>query len=217
MNTPPTIKRHDYRPPPPEIPDGMTISCLMSADLGARYADVITRFEHVEDAMSHVMAVLLGGFDDQTAGYVLRTIRNPATKRELMRSLLQKAPANKTLPDTFDALLTLYEQVSSERNRLVHGLWYTHMDSGRVFLCRSAEHGFGFVEAKEVHAETFDNLAEKIGQLMHQIIVVAFPLKIDRRQRAGLPPPNLLPTPMSSGPPQSAQEATDPPPQPSEG
>lgn len=94
------------------MPSGEYVAGIIHKDIGAKFATVVTTFEHLEVQMADVLAILLGGYDSETAGYVLRTLRNPKIKKDLLRKLLETAPINAKLPPTFDELLTEYESVA---------------------------------------------------------------------------------------------------------
>jgi hypothetical protein len=195
MNTPPTPKRHNIKfKSPGAQPDGQYASGLVEKQIGAKVAKVVTTFESLEGEMAYVLAVLLGGYDYRTAGYVLRSLRNPKIKQDLLWALLETAPVNSGLPDTFDTLLREYGAVASERNGLVHGKWYTLLeDKRRVFVSRSNEHGLDFFDATEITEAELDQLFERMTALLRLIMDTALPVTQQRMRDAGVLPPVVPP------------------------
>lgn len=101
------------------------------------FTDITTEFEHVEFFMERLLAILLGNAPDDTdhARTIYRTLRNPSTRLELLRAMIEKCPKNAKLGDEYDAVLSRYDTARQRRNDYVHGLWWTD-DESRVFLAK---------------------------------------------------------------------------------
>lgn len=218
MNTPPKIKRHSGTLPIREaVPDGHYISGLSHPVIGAQFAEVVTAFEQLESEMPRVLAILLGGHDTETAGYVLRSIRNPATKKDVLWALLEKARVNMTLPGDYDEILREYQRIASQRNQLVHGKWYTLVDEPqRVYLSRSSEHGWYFFDIEEVVSDELTTLAADTHALTRRLLFLTTPELYRRKHGEELPLQRRAPNPESNTDPQSAPAEPEPPPQSSE-
>ncbi|MGB3625687.1 MAG: hypothetical protein WA989_07660 [Henriciella sp.] len=190
MNTRPKIKRHELPDAFSDMPDGNYAAGIVEKQIGAKFAKFVTTFEELEAHMATTLAVLLGGHDHTTAGYVLRSIRNPSTKRDVMRDLLQKAAVNQNLSEEYDALLKEYGDIAVERNQLVHGRWFTlildddPVTKRKVFLSRSDEHGLAFLLANEVHHEDFDPWFDRLNALTKTIQTDVNEERSRRAQRA---------------------------------
>lgn len=176
MNTPAKIKRHQLPRSFGNAPDGHYAAGIVQKDIGAAFAKFVTSFEELDAQMSAVLAILLGGHDKTTAGYVLRSIRNPSTKRDLMSDLLRQAKVNEDLPEQYDKILREYDKISIERNQLVHGRWFTLIPEDdvigerRVFLSRSNEHDLAFFLAEEFKNEDLEPWFERLTTLTRDII-----------------------------------------------
>lgn len=172
------------------MPEGHYAAGIVEKQIGAKFAKFVTAFEELESHMSSVLAVLLGGHDRTTAGYVLRTVRSPSTKRDILNDLLQKAAVNEALTTAYDEILKEYGAISIERNQLVHGRWFTLVPedepTGRrkVFLSRSNEHGLAFFLAEEVQETDFDPWFDRLIVLTTTIVTVVEEERGRRAQRA---------------------------------
>jgi hypothetical protein len=192
MNTPPKKRRHA-----PEFPDqsglpesGQYVGSLNNAEYAKRFAWILSEFEQAEALMPDVLAILLGATDTRSVGYVYRSLRNPNIRQAVMKALLEKAPLNKDRGTEFDALLSEYGSIRTARNEYAHGLWYTE-DDGTVLLARSAEHGFGMMEAEPEPLEALDQLVKRIRDFTWSVVR----LQRDERkkQRAEHPPQSAEP------------------------
>lgn len=169
MNTPPTKKRFKGFSMP-EIPNGTWVGALTSEKYLATLGQIATEFEHLEHAMPIVLSGLIGISDSRVAGYIYRSIRNPAARKGLMWHLLELAPHNQSAPEMFDEILRAYDSIRVRRNEYVHGLWSTKQDDGTVYLARFPEHG-GWTpgEAEPEPIEALNSLVMDIKELRGRI------------------------------------------------
>ena len=190
MNTPAKLKRHELPDTFGNAPDGNFAAGIVHKSIGAQFAKFVTTFEELEAHMANVLAVLLGGHDGTTAGYILRSVRSPSIKKDMLRDLLQKAFVNQDLSTDYDDILIEYGAIASERNQLVHGRWYTLLPDEatgglrRVFLSRSDEHGLAFLLANEFYEAHFEPWFIRLLALIKKITVVAGEERSLRAQRA---------------------------------
>tara|TARA_R110000787_G_scaffold281584_1_gene392994 strand:- start:251 stop:841 length:591 start_codon:yes stop_codon:yes gene_type:complete len=185
MNTPPTIKRFKQVPVTGEIPAGAGAFAILNSKIAAEFGMMMAEFEHVENAMPQMLAVLLGGYDANTAGYVLRAIRNPKTKHDLLQHLLEKAPVNHALPETFDQILVEYQRLASQRNRLAHGKWFTSDNEGSpVFVSESSVDGLDFLHAKEIKSERLAKMADEMRALKVWVYTTTNEILTERQRTA---------------------------------
>lgn len=199
MNTPPKVKRFtlttELRGDAPA--DGSYAQGIVDRQIGAKFAKIVTTFEHLENDMTCVLAVLLGDFHHGTAGYVMRAIAGARTKIDLMRGLLQKSPINQETPQLFDEILSEYQAISRVRNRWVHGKWFTKFDpsaayeSGRaVYICEQEEHGAFWLESREIKEAELDAFFIRIMNLFDRIENEVSPILRERRMIAERLSPN---------------------------
>ncbi|MCA1458987.1 hypothetical protein I6F35_38785 [Bradyrhizobium sp. BRP22] len=59
--------------------------------------------------------------------------------------------------DLYEQIILQFSKLNSQRNRLVHGLWYTH-ETGRVFLSERAVDDFHYMDAREVTIEELETM-----------------------------------------------------------
>ena len=156
--------------------------------------------------MPSILAILLGMADDKPAGYVYRALRNPNIRSDVMRTLLEKAPHNTHRGEEFDKLLAEYEAVRTGRNGYAHGLWYTHEETGAVFLARRDEHGYGLLQALPEPIEELDALLQRIGELSSFVDLVDSKVRPRKPLRIGSPRRSAKPKKAKRGRRRSAPE-----------
>ena len=183
LNTSPTRKRHTGKSRAGNMPEGSGVFGIENPEVGWALSKFLAAYEHLETIMPKLLALLLGGYDDVTAGYVFRAIRNPSTKRELLQSLLEKAPINSKVPHDIDEMLDEYKILTGQRNQLAHGKWFTHdTDGNPTFVSRFSEHGWDLIEASEISAEEIDTLANRATALGVWIVTAVDPILDERRK-----------------------------------
>jgi hypothetical protein len=161
MNTPPKKRRCSWEWTPTG-PVGNYVVGLGNPDYASLFANIMSEFNHLETSMPKILTVLLGMTDDSSAGYVYRAIRSVNSRYEVMKALLEKAPINVNKTEAYDELLSEFDKIRVGRNDYAHGLWFTHVETGKVFLEKKDEHGFAFMGATE---EPIENLQELLGQI----------------------------------------------------
>jgi hypothetical protein len=169
MNTPRTKKRFNRSLDPSKIENGTWIGALVDPEYQAALGKIASSFEHLEETMPAVLAVLMGTTDTIAAGYVYRAIRNPAIRSSLMWHLLETAPHNKNMPEWFDDVLAEYGSVRSRRNEYVHGLWSHKEEDDTTFLARFPEHGWFFDASKREPLSKLQDLERDISALSRKV------------------------------------------------
>lgn len=134
MNTP--RKRRRYKNPPPDnISSGdLFVGTIEDTTVAKQFAEVITSFVYLEERMASVLAVLLGSSDKIAASFVLKAIKSPSGRVEVMRELLENAPINEALGDEYDHIIREFREISAERNRYAHGRWWTDFHTKETLL-----------------------------------------------------------------------------------
>jgi len=193
--------------------DGTYAMGIVHRRIGAKFAKIVTYFEHLEIQMGRVLAVLLNDTDSGTAGYVLRAIVGPKIRRALMEDLLHKSPENQKLPVLFDEVIRKYGKLASRRNDYVHGKWYTLVEQPdveylerRVFLCVYNEHGSSWLDSVEVHEAQLDEFFDEITALLDRIETEVKPILDERRAKEEALQPTRAENVLASRPEHDASE-----------
>ena len=143
MNTPKTVKRDQNAVRTKNdiqtrtIPSGSYSPGCGDQAISIALADAITNWPFVEDAMVAVLRSLLGGPPEEIASSVFHALIAQNTRLPVMRSLLEDTRANRDRPEVYDDILNEFKRLNSRRNDYVHHYWYTHKETGSVYLCPS--------------------------------------------------------------------------------
>jgi hypothetical protein len=148
--------------------------------------------------MVHVFAELLNISDSDSARQVFRSIINQRTRLDLMRNALECWPAHQHKPQELDDILSEFAALNTARNQYLHGLWYTHNESGRVFLVDETEDYDYFHKRREVKPNALLATLKRM---------TAFIRRIRNRQGGTAKEPN----PEPSGPPNENNSGTPSP------
>ncbi|MBA2589073.1 MAG: hypothetical protein H0U98_10675 [Alphaproteobacteria bacterium] len=162
MNTSPKIKRHNPPKIETDLLGGHYIDSINDRGIAAELAMMTAEFTSLERFMDGVLAILIGTDDSELAGYVMRAIKSPKGRVDLMRNLLEKAPSNSGLSPDFDKAISEFWEINGKRNDYVHGQWYSH-DSGAVFISIFDPHGWGLMSAREIKKEELSAMRNRIG------------------------------------------------------
>lgn len=174
MNTPPTPKRYNpkfsedslvHRGP------GGAAGAIKDEAVAALLAQLVSSFVHLEDYMGWVLAGL-AGTDPTTAGYILRAIKSPRGRVDLLEALLQKAPRNREKGPEWDRLISDFWNVNKARNRYVHGHWWTD-HNGKTWFAPTDEHGLSPFQATELEIADLQNTVDQVGTLLLDVVSVA--------------------------------------------
>ncbi|OJX50621.1 MAG: hypothetical protein BGO81_20420 [Devosia sp. 66-22] len=101
------------------------------------YVNAITLWPIVEDAMSQVLARLIGTKNQEAATEIFHTLTAQSTRLPVMKALLQNTAMNANMPEEFDAVIDAFDKLNTERNRYVHDYWFTQEPNGPVYLSPS--------------------------------------------------------------------------------
>jgi hypothetical protein len=176
MNTPKKIKRHNPKFKSlwdRDAPTGHFSGVIGDPAIGHAVASLAAGFVHLENAMAMVLAVLLGSDDNVMAGYVMRAIKSPKGRIDLMRNLLELAPSNKGLPADYDDILDEFWDLNGLRNDFVHAEWWTHSE-GSVYATFFDKHGMGLVNGRKIEATEITDIIGRMNTLVMTILRVAF-------------------------------------------
>ena len=185
MNTSP--KRRRYKPPP-QIDlgkDDIFVGTIESTEVAKRFAEVMTGFVYLEERMASVLAVLLGNSDRIAASYVLRAIRSPTGRIEVMKDLLENSPMNAELGEEYDHILREFRSINAERNTYAHGKWWTDFRNKQTIIDETDDPNEPLHVRRVVTAEELKALDDRILEL-HGVIGRGPETELERRKEASL-------------------------------
>jgi hypothetical protein len=160
-------------------PSGNYSGGIHNTEIAVRLANIVANFVHLEERMSFVLAILLGASHEEPAKYVLRSIKSPKARIDVMKALLTEAPSNVQRDSSYDEIIDEFADINNLRNGFVHGIWWTH-ESGRVFLSRFLDDFQGMV-AREVKPHEMDQLLARMHALTQKILRHPFRELVDKQ------------------------------------
>lgn len=183
MNRRPVRRRYEA-PPPSDLADGdIFVGKIEDPEIAKAFASVVTNFVYLEERMVSVLAVLLGSSDRTVASYIMRSIRSPAARIEVMKELLEKAPINQQLDDDYDDIIREFRSISVERNEYAHGRWWTDFKKQETVLDDTDDPNATLHIRRVVTAAELDALNERMLEL-HGLIGRGPESELRRREKA---------------------------------
>lgn len=131
------------------------------------FGQTVATWVHVEDQMIQVLQDLLGN-RNAPARQIFHSVVSNKARQSVMLACLQKSKINLRKSDLYEEIILQFSKLNSQRNKLVHGLWYTH-ETGRVFLSESAVDDFHYLDAREITIEELETVNRGIAVLSHAI------------------------------------------------
>lgn len=182
MNTPPKTRRYDKNAQDEAAKSskgGSYFYGIADPDAAVHFANFVTTFVHLEQAMEAVLEKLLG-VGNQSASLIMRSINSNKGRIAVMKALLQRAGHNITKPEEYDQIISEFEAINTIRNHYVHGDWTTSTEDGSLMLIRPNGDPYliGHPVAKRVSPDDIKRDAERIERLwtrMDQLIVPVYP------------------------------------------
>lgn len=218
MNTP--RKRKRYSPDPPENfmagivaiaqQGGQIQPGLANPNLALKLALIVTRFEHLEDQMARFLAVLSGA-DWTISGYILRAVKSPRGRKEVMSSLLEFAERNKDLGEEYDQVIAEFAQTAGMRNTYVHGRWWTSLKGNLVTFAPTDPYCMEIMQSQPINEKELDYVLYRIKRTSVLVTRLTLVPPEERAQLPAIPPLAPPPTQRSRARQQRAPKA--PPPQ----
>ena len=191
MNTPKTPKRFTYKPPK-DSPDGSYNKSLDNPEIALVLANVMVRFEHLEDEFAIILSIL-SGVDPVTAKIMLRSIKAPKARQELVKSLLEHSRHNIDADPIFDEIISEFSAIATKRNKYVHGRWLTHRETGKTYFAKPSPEGWDVGEYEEFNIETLEQILDMITRTTHLCWNAPFPPEM-RRPIPALQKPRAQPS-----------------------
>jgi len=93
----------------------------------------------------------------------------------MLKAVLEKSQINRDKTAEYDAVISEFELLNSKRNTYVHGLWETHDESSKAFLCEPSPDEFYFLHPRYVPIEELQNVVIRISNLVRRIICLQYP------------------------------------------
>lgn len=168
MNKQKVLKRASRLKPTMDL-EGIYIGGLIHEDYCVAFAEVVTDFVHLEERMASVLASLMGASDKISSNFVLQSITSPVARVKVMERLLQDAHINEEKPGVYDDILVEFSAISSQRNRYVHGRWWTSTETGEAVLDSTLDLNDPLRDARVVPLEEIESLSKRITDLQGAI------------------------------------------------
>ena len=185
MNTPRKMKRYGMDIPSFSSRQGIYSTGLTNDDYAVALADITTHWSYLEESMIGFFALLLGhpspslgrlGHSSPSpARQIYRSIMAPNARIQMLKAVLEKSEINRDKTAEYDAVINEFELLNRARNTYVHGLWDTHHESGRAFLCEPSPDEFYFFQPRYVPIEELQNTVIRMGNLARRIICLQYP------------------------------------------
>jgi hypothetical protein len=163
------------------------VGSIEDADVAKMFAEIMTGFVYLEDRMASTLAVLLGSPDEIAAAYVLRAIKSPAARVDVMKELLEGAPINRRLGGEYDHIIREFRTISKERNRYAHGRWWTDYREKKTILDETDDPNASLHVRRPVGHGELLALRKRMLDL-HSAIRDGPEAELKKRQKAGLRP-----------------------------
>lgn len=172
--------------------DGTYSGELTDTEFLQYFALFLTGYQHLEDHMVDVLASLLNDNIHTAradANVIFRSVINAKDRIRIIRNLLQESTKNVKKPAFYDEVIDEFESLTKTRNEYVHGLWWSHHETGRVFLVSPQPTYFpSFFERREVKKSDMKHNINRLRKLDWKIL-----LELHKHHKAGLPgEPRLL-------------------------
>jgi hypothetical protein len=187
MNTPPKIRRYKKPPARRLKKSELMVGVIDDREVTKAFTDVMTSFVYLEQRMASVLAVLLGDSDTIAAAFILDAIKSPSGRIDVMKDLLERAPANKKLSSEYDQIIREFRAISSERNTYAHGRWWTEIRSKETILDETDDPTTHLHVRRKVTAAELNALDDRMLKL-HIAIHEGPEAELKKRQKAGLRP-----------------------------
>jgi hypothetical protein len=174
MNTPanPNSRRQQRRGKRafafPSNPDGTYTSAILDTQIAAALGEMIAAFEHLESSMGAVVDTVLGTHG--TGGLILRTLKSPRARIDLMEALIQQELVM-GLDPIYGEFVREFSKLNTRRNGYVHGLWFSREEGSgfATYLAETDEHTLALLRSRPVDPDELPALASDIFGLAARI------------------------------------------------
>jgi hypothetical protein len=146
--------------------NGNFSASLADREIAYALAMIVVHYSHAEEELIELMYVLIGSQDRGVARQIFRAVTSDKARLDILRSLLEKTQRNAERAREFDDALKAFEVVKQKRNHWIHGLWYTHEDSGATYLSDDMTHDIPFIRSKPVKLADLESCVREIFAVM---------------------------------------------------
>lgn len=225
MNTPKQNKLKRYTDPDVKTPDGqftrgfsLPLQELRHPTHAGYLANILSNWPHVEDLMIGVLSDLLGSTPHAPARQIFKSIISNQARQKVMLALLQRAKINRDKGKQYDEIITQFHELNACRNIYVHGLWFTHVNTGKVFLAEESLDDHHFFESREVPIQEMEGMVNRMWALTNKIRNRAKPNWVTVSASPETPPqPHRVNKKEARQARQTKRAKPHPPPEPSQG
>ncbi len=159
------------KPNPASMPEGAYNGAITNVEIGATFGRMASLWPHIEDSMINVLTELLGGNAALPSRQIFRSIVSAQARIKVMRSLLQRAELNDKKDAIYDEVINEFAALNDQRNKFLHGLWYTH-ESGKVYFVEESIDDLSVFHAREVTAQEIQALIDRMTALEDRVETV---------------------------------------------
>ena len=110
---------------------------------------------------------------------IFRAIVSQDARIKVLRAMLEQALINKEREEIYDEIIDEFEALNRNRNKLVHGLWSTHDETGRVFLANPGLDDFHFIAPRQVNLDELERVIRRMEALLVKINRQVFRLPLE--------------------------------------
>jgi hypothetical protein len=119
--------------------------------------------------MIRILSALLKRGEPTPARQIFRSVVNQQIRLRIMRTLLEQTEQNRALDTAYDEVIDEFDSLNGLRNKFLHGLWWTHTESGRVFFAEPSLDEFSFLDQREVKKKELETTLRRMATLTRRI------------------------------------------------
>lgn len=120
--------------------------------------------------MAGFFAEMIEVDDDASARLIFRSIINQNARIAIMRNLLERSPHHEEKTDFFDETIDEFTALNVLRNKYLHSLWYTHGETGDVYIEEVAKTYLKFIAKREVPIEESNQVLARMDALIGKLM-----------------------------------------------
>jgi hypothetical protein len=160
---------------------------------------ILAQLPHIEEEMIRFMALLLGD-ETSPARQVFRALNSEDARVKVMRALLEQAQHNDGKGPEFDEVIDLFVEIKTRRNAYAHGLWWTHEETGRMFLAEaSTNESVAYFVQREIKLGELNATINRMDELRAKLRPIIFPAAFAKDGSLRPSPKTLPPPPDEAG------------------
>ena len=165
-----TIQRWKNTPPSKTIA-GSKEGIVKDATIAKLIGEILVAWPHFEDEMISVFHNLLGAKlgDLETARLIFSTLVNQRVRIKVMQQLLTRSRLNKDKKEDYEIILSEFEKLNDQRNKYVHGLWWTH-ESGDTYIQTDNSVFFTHAIYQKITKADLEFFLKRLNNLRLQVI-----------------------------------------------